>query len=54
MNDELKNIWKESVAVCFEILSRYSLGRTEENYETLSQDVGVPFHILTRRIQRVT
>jgi hypothetical protein len=45
MNGELKNIWKESVAAYFEILSRYLLGRTEENYEILIQDVGVPAHI---------
>jgi hypothetical protein len=38
MNNELKNIWKDTTAACFEVHYRYVPGGTEKNTKNLSQD----------------
>jgi hypothetical protein len=37
MNNELERIWKETVAVCFNVLSLHFPGGTKETHENLRQ-----------------
>jgi hypothetical protein len=42
MNNELEKIWKEAVTAYFKVLSQHLPEDTEENHETLSQEILSP------------